>query len=233
MDSSTIQLISIIVSAILGLGGIVIAGLSAYWARAERIEPLKRHLYEQQTLGASECVESLVRLQLLVENHHSSINYPEFFEDDDQRITFIDSTQEAREEFKSKLYRWSHVLPNEVFAPMTHYLSVVEYVSNKREVFFGWAGCSYPFASPWTVLPGLFLEAIASVREFLGIDPLSAKLTETIGMTEEERKKKVAEKTETLGYLMSHDYRPYRFYQDGYLLTPGHSVSGSPDDDQV
>jgi len=225
MDELSVQLISIILSGIIGLGGIIIAGLSAYWSRSERIEPLKHRLYDQQVNGATKCINAIVELQHEIEKHHSQISYPVFFEDEEQRKSFVKVTEAKRNELKSTLYKWSHLLPYQVFAPLTHYLSIVEYASGKRNVFDGWAGSSYPHDSPWTELPRYFLESIAAVREFLGIDPLSSQLSETIGVSEEERKQEIAEKTQALGYLMSHDYRPYQSYQHGYILSQDY-VSG-------
>jgi hypothetical protein len=218
MDPVAIQVASIVVSGVIGLGGLGVALASAYWAHAARVEPFKKHLYDKQTQASTECVDALVRLQIAVEQHHAAIGRPDFFAKPSQIKSFTASTLEPASRLKEALYRWSPFLPYDVFAPIAHYISVVEYASNKRTVIEGWAGCGYPAASPWTFLPSYFLDAVAAVRQNLGIEPLGQQLTQTIGVDEKSRERQVAQKTQALGYLMSDDYRPYGAYFDGYRL---------------
>jgi len=230
---NTIQLISIIVSGILGIGGLIVAGLSAYWAYSARIEPFKKHLYDRQTHGTSDCVEALVELQLAIESHHANLGYPEYLQEGRNRKSFIKATSEKKKLLKENLYKWSTVLPYDVFLPMTHYLSIVEYASGERDTFDDWAGSSYPHEHPWFFLPTYFQASIAAVRDSLGIDTLGQRLTKSITNDKEDEevmKKTITEKTQVLGYLMSTDYRKIGNYRVGYIPPSYKKDQYKPDD---
>lgn len=212
METALLQTFSFLVSALLGIGGLIVAALSAHWAQATRLEPFKKLVYERQTAAADECLLALVALENVVEEHHRSLGSPNFFEHDDDRDAFAQLTQSPTHILRAALYRWSAVLPYEVFMPMTQYVAVVEYVAGKRSVADGWLGAGYPIGSPWTYLPGYFLESVAAVREFLGVDPLSKHITQTLGMSparpsHEAQVELLNKRAAPLGYLMSIDYR--------------------------
>lgn len=213
------ELIAIISSGILGLASIVVAGLAAFWAKQARIEPIKQRLYDEQIRASSECVKALIDLQIDVLYHHEMMGYSKVMKSVD-RQQFITMTENDTKRFKKTLYQWSYILPSRVYLPMVRYLSVIEYVAGMRVLFDGWPGASYASEIPWSLLASNFLDSIAQIREFLNIDPLSSDLSESLDVQNEKLKKEIDSKTQYLGYLMSHDYRPLGSYQDGYLFDP-------------
>ncbi len=113
-----VSMAAVLVSGVVGIGSLIVAGVSAYWAHTERSGPLKKYLYEMQVRAATECVQKLVELEMALEEHHAAIGRPDFFGDDMDRDSFDESTKEPRTAVKEALYRWAAILPGRVFGPM-------------------------------------------------------------------------------------------------------------------
>lgn len=213
----TNEILQMIISGVVGIGGLVVAFFTVLWSQKNKVEPFKKQLYEKQIAAADECLQALVQLQTDINKNYIELGYPEYIHGDDQLKQFISNTQISREKLKEALLRWSAFLPDETFHPMVRYLAFVEYVSGLRLAVNVRMGSTYHSESPWDECASYFVGAVKALKDILGIKPLRKEISKTIGFDD-----KIDEigKQElwSLNYLLSDDYRSNVSFDEGFIL---------------
>ena len=206
---------SMIVSWIVGLGGLFVAFLTALWANKNKIEPYKKEMYDRQIEATAECLDALVKLQYEIETTYIQLNRPLHLDKDETDI-FKQRVNSRYRDLKRLLLKWSVILPENVYTPFVHYLTTIEYTTGHRILIDGWAGATYYQLSPWRNCASNYLMIIEEVRLFLGADKLKKELSKTF---KEKNKLDISNELNPLAYLLSDDYRPFDRYEDGFQFT--------------
>ena len=227
MDIQTLQIWSVIVSWILGIGGLATAFFTAYWAYKSRIEPYKKEMYDRQIEATAECLDAIVDLQHEIEKVYIKLGRP--LNLDDKSIKVFEKTIETKyRKLKTLLLKWSVILPEYVYFPFVEYLTTLEYTIGHRILIEGWAGATYHQNSPWRNCANNFLIVIKEIRRFLGADKLREELNKTFKNDDEHD---INPEINPLAYLISDDYRPTGQYFEGFQLAREllERIGGNPD----
>jgi len=206
---------SVVISWFIGIGGLVVAFLTALWANKNKIEPYKKEMYDRQIAATSECLEAIVDLQYEIENVYIKLDRP-FHLNKEQTEIFTKSILDKYGKLKTLLLKWSVILPEYVYLPFVEYLTTLEYTTGHRILVEGWAGATYYQASPWSNCALNFLIVIKEIRKFLGTDKLREELSKTFKAGDETD---ITPELFPLAYLLSDDYRPSGAYYDGFVLS--------------
>ena len=157
-------------SFIIGIGGIVIAGLSVYLSYKAKIHPYREMLYSKQLEGYTEVIDAL--------NSFFSDMYPFANKElpDKELLELREKALKSMVAFNSKYQRWSVFFPEKADKAFSDFVLLSETVLLRGH------------AVDMSELEKAYDEAIQASRDSLGTDPLSQGILDLIRRLSHQRK---------------------------------------------
>ncbi len=196
-----------IIATVVALAGVAVAALSVWLAYRGRVDPYQKSLYDLQIAGASEAMTALVQVQSAIDNFALSNGRP-ILADDAAKEEFRRSVVSPKDDLRKVVLRYSPFLPAHVFAALSEYLSHLELVVGEMKTHFGFEtiGRYEAIQDPWDHFYANFAVAVVSLRDFLGVGPLTSSIAKTVGATRREPDADVEARAQELIRLLQRDY---------------------------
>jgi len=200
-----------ILNSLSGLFGVIVAAVSVYFIYKSRADQYKNELYSQQIKAVLDLTSSLYSVQIAL-NHIPTDEKIFFIDDDKQRKIIKKKLKEPKNELREKLIQCSPILPPKVFSSFTEYIALIELsigeMSSAPENSGNWRNCLQH--SPWETLQGQFVSTIMSIRDFLGVGPLSQSIEQVIGGKRKDEDKELLRNAWEILRLLQYQYdKPY------------------------
>lgn len=177
---------------ILTLGSLIIALLSIILsiilANRSRVEPYKKALYDQQMKSAIECADALVAAQVAIDIFHSTHPECSILDNEEKRSHFRENVYLTKLNLRITILRNSPHLPTKVFGTLSEYLAFFELILGEMRTDEGFAsiGRNIQQLDPWEIFYADFALAIISIRDFIGVGPLTSSIAQTVGSDKQQ-----------------------------------------------
>ena len=195
-----------ILSGIIGIGGLVVAALSLYYSYRSRIQPYNDALYRIQIQGASDAIDSLVKVNQAIDKFKLDTKRTILLSADDFGL-FKEAVYPSKEILRETILKYSPYFPNRVFLALSEYLAHIELVIGEMKSHEAYAsiGRHEMICNPWDHLIYNFALAVQEIRDYLGVGPISSSIAKTFGKNE-DLDDDVKAKTRELVRLIQREY---------------------------
>jgi hypothetical protein len=196
-----------LLGALVPIASLIVAGMSVYLAHKSRQEPFQKALYDLQVKAASDTADALVSTQSAIDRVALSIPSP-ILDDEKSHAVFAKLVKSPKEELRRTILRYSPFLPTQVFSALSEYLAHLELVLGEMHTSEGFhsIGRYTQTRNPWDDFYANFAIAITSIRDFLGVGPLTSSIARTLGATKREPHAEVAKRARELIRLLQREY---------------------------
>ena len=163
-------------SFIIGLGGIVVAGLSVYLSYKARTSAYREMLYSKQLEGYSEVVDALADFynaaQSFIAAHGCQLN-------NNTRRTLRLQTMDKNQAFHHKYQKWALYFPKEMRGALFDFIKMFNGISAPPEIAKQYSKEKVYADNPGRLLGDAYTKVIEVARKGLGTEPFSQ---ETLGL---------------------------------------------------
>jgi hypothetical protein len=171
-----------VLSSVVGLVGVIVAGLSVYFNYKGRHNQFRQVVYSKQMDAYFDITEAMANL------YNSAQNLIAFsgglFQDDGARKQFRSALRDEHERFGEKVNRWLIVLPSKVKAALDHFHTTLWAISVPPEM--GPAGRRDPALAgaddPGAALAQAYEKAVNCIRHHLAVDSLTKGMLREMGI---------------------------------------------------
>jgi hypothetical protein len=170
-----------VLSSVVGLVGVLVAGLSVYLNYKGRHNQFRQVVYSKQLDAYFEIVGAMATLHTAAQN---LITFSSLRHDDEARKNFRTALRDEHEGFNEQVNRWLIVLPSKVKAALDHFNTTLWAISAAAEL--GHAGRYDPAlvesADPATDLARAYERAINCIRHHMAVDSLTRGMLREMGI---------------------------------------------------
>jgi len=164
---------------VIGLGGLIVAGLSVYLSYKSRISPYREMLYSKQLEGYAEVVYALsdfytATLAFITVQKNCRL-------DDNTRFELRRITVNENQALYRKQQKWAIFLPKEMSDRLSDFVKLFNGISAFPEVAYQYPKEIVYANDPGLLLANAYTKVIEAARKGLGTEPLSQETLRLFG----------------------------------------------------
>jgi hypothetical protein len=169
-------------SASIGLGGLLVAGLSVWLTHRERSSPYRHRLYNLQLDGLHEILPALDEWHRVSQSF--ILEQPRLRLNDETRPILRERTQEAMLDYYRHLRKWQVFLPATLGEALGNFQGTFNAISAIPGFTKGYDPELVNTADPGMALAVAFQNVTRAARQIVGVEPLSQETLRLIGQPE-------------------------------------------------
>lgn len=173
-----------ITSLIVGLGGLILAGLTQVLNYKARVSHFRQVIYGKQLEGYTEVVQAVNEWYQFV-SHFITMNHFQLV-GDPVRIELRKQAGELNHKVAMAETKWMLVLPTEFNQAVHSFRHIFNAVSAPSRFTKGYPAELVNSADPTMDLSNAYLKIVNIARKYLGTDMLAAHIPDTLGTPREE-----------------------------------------------
>ncbi|HEX9871741.1 MAG TPA: hypothetical protein VGC99_24705 [Candidatus Tectomicrobia bacterium] len=171
-------------SLVIGLGGLIVGGLSTYLSYKSRTSPYQEKIYSKQLEGYTEVVAALTEFYNAAQNF--IIIQPNVRLDDATRPKLRMETKGYNAAFGRVWQKWAIFFPKEINDSFSDFIKVFNGISAHPDIVRQYPKEVVYASDPGGLLGDAYSRVIAVIRKRLGTDPLSQETLKLIGRSGQE-----------------------------------------------
>jgi hypothetical protein len=173
-----------ITSLILGLGALVVAGLTQVLAYKARVSHFRQTIYGKQVDGFTEVVQAIHQWYHLATSYLTINGFT--LPNNESRLQFRNVTRELAVAADAAHSKWTLILPNEFNEAIKKYWLVYNAVSVNFQVAHIYPDNLVLSTDPGMDISNAYTEIVKVARKFLGTDELAAGVMKVVGIKQEK-----------------------------------------------
>lgn len=165
-------------SVVIGVGGLVVAGLSVYLSYRSRTSPYREMIYSKQVEGYAEVMDALTTfynaVQFFIARQGGRLS-------EDARLALRSQTAELNDAYHRKHQKWAVFFPEKMNDSLSAFWMLFNGISAPPEVAQQYSADTAHANDPGGLLGDAYTKVFQAAREGLGTEPLSEETLKIIG----------------------------------------------------